>query len=363
MEKYRAIPDGYMRIGEIARKAGVTVRTLQYYDKEGLLSPSAESEGGFRLYTDKDMVKLMQILLMKELGFSLSEIKKRLVSLDTPADVLDVLTEHAAGIRRKIDTLSESLEAIEALKEEVAQMEVVDFKKYAAILVSLQMKNEYYWIVKHLDDDTLNHLGAHLSREKAEELMKTFNRLRDEAVEFQQTGVTPESERGQIFAKELWETMMELTDGDMGLMLRFNEQVQKVSGVWGEKLIAANSYMQLALESYFRKPMLEGIAEHLSSEKTKELLEVFNGLGSRVMELQKNSIRPESEEGQAFAKLLWETIMELTGGDMNAVAKLNQQVQSASSTWGEWTVEVNGFMQTALEIYLSKQGNSSEGDM
>ena len=52
MTKYRAIPQGFMTVGEVAKKMGVTVRTLQYYDKEGLLSPSAESEGGRRLYTD-----------------------------------------------------------------------------------------------------------------------------------------------------------------------------------------------------------------------------------------------------------------------------------------------------------------------
>lgn len=58
MQKYRAIPQGYMTVGELAKKMGTTVRTLQYYDKEKLLSPSAESEGGRRLYTDKDMVRL-----------------------------------------------------------------------------------------------------------------------------------------------------------------------------------------------------------------------------------------------------------------------------------------------------------------
>ena len=42
MAEHRAIPEGYMTVGEIAKKMGVTVRTLQYYDKEGLLSPSAE---------------------------------------------------------------------------------------------------------------------------------------------------------------------------------------------------------------------------------------------------------------------------------------------------------------------------------
>ena len=53
MEKYRAIPQGYMTVGEVAKKMEVTVRTLQHYDKEGLLSPSALSDGGRRLYTDK----------------------------------------------------------------------------------------------------------------------------------------------------------------------------------------------------------------------------------------------------------------------------------------------------------------------
>ena len=68
MTKYRAIPQGFMTVGEVAKKMGVTVRTLQYYDKEGLLSPSAESEGGRRLYTDKDLVMLHQIISLKSLG-------------------------------------------------------------------------------------------------------------------------------------------------------------------------------------------------------------------------------------------------------------------------------------------------------
>ena len=85
MAKHRAISPGYMTVGEVAKKIGVTVRTLQYYDKEGLLSPSAESEGGRRLYTDKDLVILHQIISLKSLGFSLNDIKHHLISLETPA--------------------------------------------------------------------------------------------------------------------------------------------------------------------------------------------------------------------------------------------------------------------------------------
>lgn len=83
MDKHKAIPQDYMTVGEIARKMGVTVRALQHYDREGLLSPSAISEGGRRLYTDKDIVKLHQILSLKHLGFSLDDIKNRLIQLQS----------------------------------------------------------------------------------------------------------------------------------------------------------------------------------------------------------------------------------------------------------------------------------------
>ena len=136
MAKYRAIPDGYMTIGEVAKKMRITVRTLQYYDKEGLLSPSAESEGGRRLYTDKDLVTLHQILSLKSLGFSLDDIKSRLISLETPTDVATALTEQADSIREKIEQLTDSLTAIEQLKTEVLQMRTVSFKKYADIIVN-----------------------------------------------------------------------------------------------------------------------------------------------------------------------------------------------------------------------------------
>ena len=93
METEKAIPTGYMTVGEVAQKMGVTVRTLQYYDREGLLTPSAISEGGRRLYTDRDLIQLHQILSLKHLGFSLGDIKNRLIPLDTPEDVAKILDE------------------------------------------------------------------------------------------------------------------------------------------------------------------------------------------------------------------------------------------------------------------------------
>ena len=139
MADYRAIPQGYMTVGEVAKKMGVTVRALQYYDREGLFRPSAVSEGGRRLYTDKDIIRLHQILSLKSLGFSIDEIKNRLTAIDTPEEVAAALTEQGEAIQAQIDALTQSLHDIQTLKAEVLQMQSVDFKKYADIIVNLQL--------------------------------------------------------------------------------------------------------------------------------------------------------------------------------------------------------------------------------
>jgi DNA-binding transcriptional MerR regulator len=251
MEKYRAIPNGYMRVGELAKKGGVTVRTLQYYDKEGLLSPSGTSDGGFRLYTDKDMVRLTQILMMKDMGFSLGEIKKRLTSMDTPSDVVEVLREHTAQIRRQIAHLSESLDEIEALMAEVKQMESVDFKKFAIILVNLQMKNKHYWIVKYFDDDDVAKFADLMTMEEAEEFIKISNRLFDKASKFHKAGVLPESEEGQSLAKSFWDTTMEMTGGDLELLQKLNDIALSNQVNHSEEYKEALLFIGAALEVYF----------------------------------------------------------------------------------------------------------------
>ena len=109
MEKQRAIPQGYMLVGEIAKKMDIPISTLHYYDKKGILSPTSESEGGRRLYTQKDVVLLSQILSMKHLGFSLEDIKIMLPKMDTPEGASGILAEQAKGIRDKINMQQEAL--------------------------------------------------------------------------------------------------------------------------------------------------------------------------------------------------------------------------------------------------------------
>lgn len=255
MSKYRAIPNNFMTIGEVAKKMGVTVRTLQYYDKEGLLSPSTQSEGGRRLYSSKDLIMLHQVLSLKSLGFTLDDIKERLIKLETPKDVANALSEQANDIRNKIKNLQDSLKAIEQLKEEVLQMNTVNFKKYADIIVNLQMKNEFYPLIKRFDDNTLDHIRNKFDKESGLDFMARFNNLSDEIVRLHEEKVSPESEESQKIMGEYWGLIMEFTNGDMSMLPKLMEvgNIDMATNSWEERQKIVNDYVGPALEIYFKR--------------------------------------------------------------------------------------------------------------
>lgn len=263
----RMIPPGYRTVGEVAKKMGVTVRTLQYYDREGLLCPSAESEGGRRLYTDKDVVKLHQILSLKHLGFSLGDIKNRLTALDTPTQVAEALAQQAAEIRGKMDALAESLRDLELLRAQVLQMQTVDFKKYADIIVNLQLKNDFYWIIKHFDDRTLEHIRSRFDKESGLDFLGRFNALCGEVLGLQQAGVPPESEAGRAVAGRFWDMILEFTGGDMGMLPalmeigRFEQAPGGEELEWRREQALVNAYIGPALSAYFDELGIDPLGE------------------------------------------------------------------------------------------------------
>ena len=75
-----------MTVNEVSKLTGVSIRALQYYDKIGLLHPAEYTEAGYRLYDDTALERLQQILLFRELEFSLKEIQSILQSPDFDRD-------------------------------------------------------------------------------------------------------------------------------------------------------------------------------------------------------------------------------------------------------------------------------------
>lgn len=71
-----------MQIGEVAARTELSLRTIRHYEETGLVVPSARSRGGFRLYTENDVARLMVIRRMKPLGFTLDRMRDLLDATD-----------------------------------------------------------------------------------------------------------------------------------------------------------------------------------------------------------------------------------------------------------------------------------------
>jgi DNA-binding transcriptional MerR regulator len=100
-------------IGGVARIAGVTVRTLHHYDEVGLLRPSGRTRGGYRRYDEQDLERLRLILVYRELGFALEEIR---AIVDDPDPAEHLRRQHGLLLGR-IERLREMVTAIEYLLE------------------------------------------------------------------------------------------------------------------------------------------------------------------------------------------------------------------------------------------------------
>lgn len=109
--------DGYYTSGEFAKKARVTIRTIRFYDKQGILKPSKVNEAGYRLYTDEDFGRLQKILSLKYLGFSLEEIMALTIN-DDREDMANSLKLQKELIRKRI----RHLEMMEQTLEDTSRM-------------------------------------------------------------------------------------------------------------------------------------------------------------------------------------------------------------------------------------------------
>src|SRR5207249_1460486 len=102
-----------LKVCELAKRTGLTIRTLHHYDEIGLLAPSGRTESGHRLYTADDVARLQQIVSLRQLGFALEEIKD---CLDRAGfSPLEVIGMHVARLREQMQFQGELCERLEGL--------------------------------------------------------------------------------------------------------------------------------------------------------------------------------------------------------------------------------------------------------
>lgn len=140
--------------GEFAKMAGVTIRTIRYYDTKGILKPSHHNDAGHRLYTDKDFTKLKKILALKYLGLSLEEVMNTEQNNFEKDDMVNSLKLQKNIIKNKINHMKTVLNAIETAEVSIENDENLDWNKTVDIIKILESEKEL--LQQYIDSSNLN---------------------------------------------------------------------------------------------------------------------------------------------------------------------------------------------------------------
>lgn len=145
--------------------ASVSVRTLRFYDEVGLLSPTSHTEAGYRLYTDRDFLRLQQILALKFLGFSLDEIKRCLQV--GPTVLREALALQKAMMQERREQLDAVIAAIDETRSQL-QTNQQEWESIVRVIRVIQMSQTSDWRKKYFSDAQLQQMEE-LSRQSYSE--------------------------------------------------------------------------------------------------------------------------------------------------------------------------------------------------
>jgi DNA-binding transcriptional MerR regulator len=208
----------YLRAKEFAAKAGVTVRTLHFYDREGLLRPALRTDSGYRLYGDAELERLEQILALRFVGFGLEHIKELLEATTTPLVVaLRMQREIIAQQKRQLES---AIEAIEEAERALRDDESADrWKTLRSVMEIFKMQNDWSWTQNYYTDEDRAKLAERMKdtpKEVIEQGQRDWTALIAE-VEEAAAHEDPAGDRAQALATRWRDLVAQFTRGDAGI--------------------------------------------------------------------------------------------------------------------------------------------------
>jgi MerR family transcriptional regulator, thiopeptide resistance regulator len=211
-----------LKVGDLAKQTGVSVRTLHYYDEIGLLSPSHRSEAGYRLYGREDIVRLQQILSLRQIGFSLEEIRECLEQSNFSFD--RVIQLHTARLREQIEFSQKLLDRLDAIAQALNSMQTVSVDALIQTIEAINMLEKYY-TPEQLE--TLKQRQELLGEEQIKQVQADWQDLFEQARAEMAKGTDPTSEPVKALARRSLELIQAFTGGDPGIEQSLNRMYQQ----------------------------------------------------------------------------------------------------------------------------------------
>jgi DNA-binding transcriptional MerR regulator len=223
------------KVGELAARTGLTVRTLHHYDAIGLLSPSGRTSShhgsGHRLYTATDVARLHQIVCLKQLGFSLEQIKDYMTRADY--DPREVVRLHLEKVRRQAAELAELSERLQGLAAILDCAERVSPETFLQTIEAITMFEKYYTPeqLKQLEDRRRE--GGEEMEQAVQQGPQMWAALFADVKAAMDAGVDPSDPKAQELAKRWLGLVSAFTGGDPGIFNSLRNMYQNEDHVGG----------------------------------------------------------------------------------------------------------------------------------
>lgn len=212
----------FWKVGDLAEKTGISVRALHHYEEIGLLVPSYRTESGHRLYTEDDVKKLQQIVSLKQMGFSLDDIK---MGLGNPqfslAAVLGMHTQTLSSNIKEQNELLERLHGIMRLLESNKSLTTDD------VLRAIALTND---IENSLTEEQREGLKARRNALGSEGMKKAENdwkELMDAVKGHMEQGTDPTSPAMQELAKKWMGLVRAFSGGDPAIEAKVKKMYEE----------------------------------------------------------------------------------------------------------------------------------------
>jgi DNA-binding transcriptional MerR regulator len=231
------------KVGELAARTGLTVRTLHHYDAIGLLRPSGRTGSnhgsGHRLYTAADVARLQQILSLKALGFGLDAIRDQLAG--TGHDPRRVVRQHLEQARAKAAEYARLADRLAALADALDRAEAVTPDEFLNTIREMTMIEQYY------TPDQLEYLKARKEQvgdERIQQVQAEWAQLHTDVQAAMASGMDPTAPEAQDIARRWLGLVSEFTGGDPGVFKSLKTMYEKEDRVAGMDVAAMRPTME-----------------------------------------------------------------------------------------------------------------------
>ena len=322
-----------LKIGELAKRTGLTVRALHHYDAIGLLSPSARSDAGYRLYNEADIARLHRILVLRQLGMPLADIGATLTEPHLP--LAGMIAHQIEMLSRQIDGASMLRSRLQRLHGQLASGQEPDPADWLTTLEQMTMYDKYF------SQDELRQLPLYT---QAAEVEAEWKALVGEVRQLIDAGVLPAAAQARALAQRWMAMVARDTGANPILFAKLNTMhtqelaVQERTGITPAVMafvLAASKEIQLtAYAKYLNEDELAFMRANLGKRDAE-----WPPLVARVRTAMDAGCAPDSAEAQALAHEWFDLFRSFAGNNPVTQQKIRQALENEPELKGPGMVD------------------------